>query len=70
LATQLGLSPEALVQTVTTYNAAVQDRPFDPTIKDGKGTQGIELAKANWALRHGFPCRCAALLPEDVDRLS
>ena len=55
LATQLGLSPEALVQTVTAYNAAVQDRPFDPTIKDGKCTQGIEPAKTNWALRLEAP---------------
>ncbi len=39
LATKLEISPDALVQTVNTYNAAVQDRPFDPTIKDGKGTQ-------------------------------
>jgi tricarballylate dehydrogenase len=55
LATQLGLSPEALVQTVTTYNAAVQDRPFDPTLKDGKCTQGIQPAKTNWALRLEVP---------------
>jgi tricarballylate dehydrogenase len=70
LATQLGLSPEALVQTVTTYNAAVQDRLFDPISKDGTCTQAIELAKTNWALHHGFPCRCAALRPEHVDRVN
>ena len=51
LAVQLGLDPEALAQTVKTYNAAVQDLPFDPTVKDGKCTQGIEPAKTNWALR-------------------
>jgi tricarballylate dehydrogenase len=51
LATQLGLDPDTLVQTVKAYNAAVQERPFDPTIKDGKCTQGIEPAKTNWALR-------------------
>ena len=55
LAMQLGLSPDALVQTVKAYNAAVQDRPFDPTIKDGKGTQGIAPAKTNWALRLEVP---------------
>jgi tricarballylate dehydrogenase len=54
LATQLGISPAALVQTVTTYNAAVQERPFDPTIKD-ECTQGIAPAKTNWALRLEVP---------------
>lgn len=55
LATKLEISPDALVQTVNTYNAAVQDQPFDPTIKDGKCTQGIEPAKTNWALRLEAP---------------
>jgi tricarballylate dehydrogenase len=55
LATQLGLSPAALVRTVNTYNAAVQDRTFNPAIKDGKCTQGIAPAKTNWALRLEAP---------------
>lgn len=37
-------------QTIEDFNKAVdQDTPFDPTIKDGKGTRGLELAKSNWA---------------------
>jgi tricarballylate dehydrogenase len=55
LAEQLGLSPEALVRTVKTYNDAVQDGTFNPAIKDGKRTQGIEPAKTNWALRLDRP---------------
>jgi tricarballylate dehydrogenase len=50
LASKLGLSPAALVETVTTYNAAVQDGPFNPAIKDGKYTRGITPVKTNWAL--------------------
>lgn len=51
LAQKLGLHPETLLHTVNTYNAAVQDGPFNPTIKDGKCTQGITPVKTNWALR-------------------
>src|SRR5207302_9386200 len=39
LANKLGLPPEALVRTVTAYNAAVQDGSFNPAIKDVKRTQ-------------------------------
>jgi len=32
------------------YNAAVQsDVPFDPNVKDGRGTNGLEIDKTNWA---------------------
>lgn len=55
LAIKLGLSPEALVRTVNTYNTAVQDGPFNPAIKDGKCTRGITPAKTNWALRLDTP---------------
>ena len=38
------------VKTVNEYNAAVKkDVPFNHTIKDGKGTTGIEPPKSNWA---------------------
>jgi tricarballylate dehydrogenase len=50
LAEKLGLNPEALVRTVNAYNDAVQEGTFNPAIKDGKRTQGIEPAKTNWAL--------------------
>jgi tricarballylate dehydrogenase len=55
LAETLGLNPEALVRTVQAYNGAVQDGTFNPAIKDGKRTQGIEPAKTNWALRLDKP---------------
>lgn len=41
---------QALRQTITDFNAAVDQRtPFDPTIKDGKATSGLDLPKSNWA---------------------
>jgi tricarballylate dehydrogenase len=55
LASKLGLPAPALVRTVNAYNAAVQDGPFNPAIKDGKCTQGIAPAKTNWALRLDTP---------------
>ncbi len=45
-----GVNAEQFLKTVREYNAAVRkDVPFDHTIKDGKGTVGIEPAKSNWA---------------------
>jgi tricarballylate dehydrogenase len=55
LAEKLSLNQEALVRTVRAYNDAVQDGTFNPAIKDGKRTQGIEPAKTNWALRLDKP---------------
>lgn len=50
LATEVGLSPEALVATVDEFNAAVAgDRPFDPEILDGRLTRGLTPTKSNWA---------------------
>ena len=38
------------LQTIKAYNAAVrQDVPFDPNVKDGRGTNGLAIAKSNWA---------------------
>jgi len=40
---------EAL-KTVNAYNAAVQrEVPFNPNIKDGRGTLGLVIPKSNWA---------------------
>ncbi len=52
LATKLdGVNPQGFLKTVTEYNAAVKkDVNFDHTIKDGKGTVGIEPPKSNWAM--------------------
>ena len=45
-----GVDTRALVATLTEYNAAVDtSTPFDPTVKDGRATVGLELAKTNWA---------------------
>jgi tricarballylate dehydrogenase len=45
-----GVDATQLVRTVTEFNAAVQsDIPFDPNVKDGRGTSGLEIAKSNWA---------------------
>jgi tricarballylate dehydrogenase len=51
LAPQLeGVNPDGFLKTVREYNAAVKkDVPFNHTIKDGKGTVGIEPQKSNWA---------------------
>ncbi|MCZ6888236.1 MAG: FAD-dependent tricarballylate dehydrogenase TcuA [Gammaproteobacteria bacterium] len=45
-----GVDADAFVKTVTAYNAAVDTvTPFDPTVKDGRGTTGLAIPKSNWA---------------------
>ena len=45
-----GVNAENFLKTVREYNAAVRKNvPFNHTVKDGKGTDGIEPAKSNWA---------------------
>jgi len=45
-----GVDPAAAMATLEAYNAAVDDKiPFDPTVLDGKGTDGLSLPKSNWA---------------------
>lgn len=64
LADLLGIDRGHLERTVTTFNDAVTDVPFDPSRKDGKGTRGISPPKSNWALPLreppflGFPVTC------------
>ncbi len=55
LAKELGIDPENLVKTVEEYNAAVQDVPFNPAIRDGKRTIGIKPPKSNWAQKLDTP---------------
>lgn len=50
LAEQLDLDPDALAATVSRYNAACGDEPYNPAILDGKATRGITPPKSNWAL--------------------
>ena len=51
LAPQLdGVDPDAFLATVAAYNRAVRtDIPFDPNVKDGRCTEGLEIPKSNWA---------------------
>ena len=49
LAEKLEIDKAGLLRTVREYNAAVQEEPFNPAIKDGKGTKGIFPPKSNWA---------------------
>jgi tricarballylate dehydrogenase len=49
LAVRLGLDAEVLENTVRKFNAAVQSGEFDPSVKDGKRTVGIDPPKSNWA---------------------
>ena len=46
----------ALVAEIQRYNAAVDtETPFDPTVKDGRGTRGLTVPKSNWANRLDTP---------------
>jgi tricarballylate dehydrogenase len=50
LAARLGIDADGLAETVAAFNAAVQrDVPFDPAVKDGRGTTGVAPPKSNWA---------------------
>src|SRR6185295_13276999 len=38
------------LKTVAAFNAAItRDVPFDPNVKDGRRTKGLEVDKTNWA---------------------
>jgi tricarballylate dehydrogenase len=40
----------AALAEIKAYNAAVRtDVPFDPNVKDGRGTAGLAVNKSNWA---------------------
>ncbi len=45
-----GVEAEGFLRTVVAFNAAVQENvPFDPNVKDGRGTAGLAVPKSNWA---------------------
>ncbi|MFH6782655.1 MULTISPECIES: FAD-dependent tricarballylate dehydrogenase TcuA [Methylobacterium] len=48
-----GLEDKAQARaTIAAFNEAVDESvPFDPTVKDGRGTTGLALPKSNWARR-------------------
>ncbi|OMP68362.1 FAD-dependent tricarballylate dehydrogenase TcuA [Domibacillus epiphyticus] len=58
------VNKEQFLKTIEEYNAAVQEGDYNPTEKDGKGTNGLALPKSNWALRiekgpfYAFPVTC------------
>ncbi|WP_028783947.1 FAD-dependent tricarballylate dehydrogenase TcuA [Thalassobacillus devorans] len=64
LADRLDVNTSAFLETIQEYNEAVQDGYYNPTVKDGKGTEGITPPKSNWALRieqgpfYAFPVTC------------
>ena len=55
LAGKIGIEAAVLTHTVAEFNAACDDRPFDPTRPDGKATSGLPLPKSNWACRIAAP---------------
>lgn len=45
-----GVDADAALNTLKAFNSAVDDEvTFDPTVLDGKRTNGLELDKTNWA---------------------
>ncbi len=45
-----GVDAERALITINAYNEAVQTGiPFDPNLKDGRGTVGLSICKSNWA---------------------
>ncbi len=63
LASEFGIDPDGLEQTVLAFNASITDHPFDPTIKDGRSAR-VEPPKSNWAQAldtppyFGYAVRC------------
>jgi tricarballylate dehydrogenase len=51
-----GVDPLGFLATVRAFNDAVMGEvPFDHTVKDGRGTRGIDPPKTNWAQRLDTP---------------
>ena len=64
LANMLPVNQSQFLKTIEEYNQSVQEGNYNPTEKDGKGTDGITPPKSNWALRieegpfYAFPVTC------------
>lgn len=51
-----GVDQAQLLKTIADYNAACADSPaFQPNIRDGRSTRGLEIEKTNWANRIDTP---------------
>lgn len=51
-----GVDPQGFLKTVAEYNASIKkDIPFNPNIKDGRSTVGLQVPKSNWANRLDEP---------------
>ena len=63
LATELGLGPSVLKETVITFNQAIRPGSFDPSVLDDCATQELEPPKSHWAQPldtppfYGYPLR-------------
>ena len=45
-----GVDPTGALAEIKAYNAAVRKNvAFNPNVKDGRGTEGLEVPKSNWA---------------------
>jgi tricarballylate dehydrogenase len=45
-----GVDRDGFLREIAAYNRAVRrDIPFDPTVKDGRRTEGLAVPKSNWA---------------------
>ncbi len=55
LARGLGIDPPGLARTVEEFNASVQPGDFNPTVLDGKHTDGVHPPKSHWALALDTP---------------
>ena len=49
LAEEIAIDPGLLENTVARFNSSVSSTTFDPSIKDGKSTIGLDPPKSNWA---------------------
>lgn len=49
LALKLGVDAEKLRKTISEFNQACNDKPFDLMKLDGKATTGLQVNKSNWA---------------------
>src|SRR6185312_11855880 len=44
------VEPNAFLDTVRAFNGSIKrDVPFNPNVKDGRGTTGLAIDKSNWA---------------------